>query len=296
MSVLALIVSVQTSDLSVRILSTSGQAPLPSVRRYTPSVPPPPPTDLDRWRAQVEPLPVPGNPLKVPLDVFLREAGQAAGFLLDYWEPDGPRPGLRALEGVLPKSTAADIVSLVSAVQQARAEGIVAVKPLGKDRKARVLFLIAELKAALTFLLDDGVREDADVWLEHVNRAAERIGQGRHALEARLGDYAHVADKLRGRLAAIDRAFDVGLIDEALALHAAGSRSDPRADAAQARAREARTLHHQLLRLLAERVATVRWAAARVFRHHPEILRQVTSQHARRTRQAARARKKGAPP
>ncbi|WP_438003943.1 hypothetical protein WME89_34565 [Sorangium sp. So ce321] len=49
----------------------------------------------DRWHDQAKAAAQTENPLKVPYDAALEEAGQVAGFINKHWEPTGTLPGLK---------------------------------------------------------------------------------------------------------------------------------------------------------------------------------------------------------
>jgi hypothetical protein len=113
----------------------------------------------ERW---LEPANTAGsaeNPLKVPYDITLKEAGQVAGFMIKYWEPTAGLPGLQRVKVRLPKSTGDDIVSLVHATQEAQTRLLLLVDPVVVNQGERARAVIDELESALEFLLDDGVEE-----------------------------------------------------------------------------------------------------------------------------------------
>lgn len=65
----------------------------------------------DRWLEAANAAGSAENPLKVPYDITLKEAGQVAGFMLKYWEQAAGLPGLQRVKARLPQSTGDDIIS-----------------------------------------------------------------------------------------------------------------------------------------------------------------------------------------
>ncbi|WP_437807226.1 hypothetical protein [Sorangium sp. So ce1078] len=248
-------------------------------------------THYDRWHDQAKAAAQTENPLKVPYDIALKEAGQVAGFFNKHWEPAGTLPGLRRVKARLPESTGEEIVSLVYAVQEAQTKLLLLVDPVVVDHGERARFVLDEIESALEFLLDDGVDEPADAQLTAIQEFHADIGQRSSALHQALSDYAALAESLKDRLAEVDEDFDAALITEAkeLARALAGAPAAP--PPADSDVKEATRIRNGLLRLLQEKMALVRKAGARVFQRHPEVLREVTSSYERRRRAAARRAK-----
>ena len=233
------------------------------------------------------------NPLKVPYDIALKEAGQVAGFMIKYWEPTAGLPGLQQVKARLPQSTGDDIVSLVHATQEAQTRLLLLVDPVVVDQGERARAVIDDLESALEFLLDDGVEEPADAQLAALQAFHAQSGQRSSALHQTLSDYAALAASLQARLAEVDQAFDAALIGEAKSL-AAKLAAAPAAPApAQAQVKSAVVVRTGMLALLLSKVGLVRKSAAHVFRGFPETYRQVTSTYERRKRAAARRAKEG---
>jgi hypothetical protein len=172
----------------------------------------------DRWLESATALGSADNPLKVPYDIALHEAGQVAGFMHRYWEPTAGLPGLSRVKARLPKSTGEDIVSIVHAVQEAQTRLLLLVDPVVVNLGARARFLVDELESALDFLLDDDIEEPADAQLAALQAFHAQSGQRSSALHQALSDYAALAESLQDRLASVDEAFDVAMIGEAKAL------------------------------------------------------------------------------
>jgi hypothetical protein len=246
---------------------------------------------LERWLDQAIAVRATENPLRVPYDVFLNEAGQVASFLRKYWEPTAGLPGLERVKARLPKSTGDDIVSLVHATQEQQTKLLLLVDPVVVDQGERARFLIDELESALEFLLDDDVTEEADTQLAALQAFHAQSGQRSSVLHQALSDYAALAESLQARLVEVDEAFDVAHIAEAKALGVKLAAAPAAPPPAQEAVKSAVLARNGLLTLLGGKVALVRKAAAHVFRAFPETYREVTSTYERRRRAATRRAK-----
>jgi hypothetical protein len=250
-------------------------------------------TDYDRWLTAATAAGTADNPLKVPYDIALKEAGQAAGFLSRYWEPTGALPGLSRVKARLPKSTGEEILSLVHATQEAQTRLLLLVDPVVVDLGERARFVIDEIESALEFLLDDGVEEPADAQLASLQAFHAQSGQRSSALHQALSDYAALAEPLQARLVEVDSDFDAALISEAKDLSSKLAVAPSAPAPAQAEVKSAVLVRNGMLTLLLGKVGQVRKSAAHVFRGFPETYREVTSTYERRKRAAARRAKAG---
>jgi hypothetical protein len=238
------------------------------------------------WIEQSASLPS-DNPLKVPYNVALIEAAQAAKFIDEYWEGDGERPGLERYEARLPKTTSAEIKAIVVAVQWQHTKVLLMVDPLAAESSGEASEVIDELESTIGFVLDDGVEEPADVQYEQVKQYHAQDGQSSSALAQALRDYAALAESIKDRIVAFDKGFDPALIDRARAL-ADKLALAPAAVADPSDQERERAKRNRLLALMLQKVSLVRTTAAHAFRKHPEIARKVTSAYERRRRNAAR--------
>jgi hypothetical protein len=245
----------------------------------------------NRWHDEAVAIAATENPLRVPYDIALKEAGQVASFIAKYWEPTAGLPGLSRVKARLPKSTGDDIVSLVHATQEAQTKLLLLVDPVVVDEGERARYLIDELESALEFLLDDDVTEEADAQLAALQAFHAQSGQRSSVLHQALSDYAALAESLKARLVEVDEAFDAALIAEAKALGvklaAAPAAPPPAAEAVKS----AVLARNGMLTLLSGKIAAARKAAAHVFRGFPETYREVTSTYERRRRAATRRAK-----
>ncbi len=265
---------------------------MPKAKKETPAHAPPP-TDYDAWLVSSAKVEKTDNPLNIPYDIFVAEAVLVGDFVKKYWQPEGTRPGLIRTKKRLPEATAEEIPSLVRAVQEAQTRLLLLVDPIVADLGERARFVVVELESAIEFLLDDDVEEPADAQLGKIQAFHSQNGQRSSALVQALRDYAALADELKTRLVEVDSEFDVALIEEAKTL-AAAMGEHPVVVAAPLRieATAATKVRNQLLHLLTAKVRLVRKTAARVFRHHPELIREASSAYERRRRAAARRAKK----
>lgn len=244
-----------------------------------------------RWLEPATTLGSAENPLKVPYDIALHEAGRVAGFMGRYWEPTAGLPGLSQVKARLPKSTGDDIVSIVHGLQEAQTRLLLLVDPVVVNLGERARFLVDELESALDFLLDDDVEEPADAQLAALQAFHAQSGQRSSALHQALSDYAALAESLKDRLAEVDDGFDVAMIKEARELSAKLAAAPAAQPPAQADVKSAVLVRNGMLVLLMGKVALVRKGAARVFREFPETYREVTSTYERRKRAATRRAK-----
>ena len=250
-------------------------------------------TDYDKWLPAAGKVERTDNPLRVPYDVALTEAVQLSGFVLKYWDKDekNGRPGLSRVKKRLPKSTAADMVSLVHAVQEGQTRLLLIVDPIVIDLGERAREVLDTLGAALEFVLDDDVEEPADQQLAKLKEVHADDGQRSVTLAQALGDFGALADSLRDRLVEADEEFDPKLIDEAKKLAKQLSEQPAQPKEGGKEATEATKIRNQMLHLLMARVSLVRRSAAYVFAKHPAIVREATSAYQRRQRTAARRAK-----
>ncbi len=251
-----------------------------------------PPNDLERWRDAAAAILQSDNPLKLPYEDALREAGAVAGFVEKYWAKTTERPGLSRVPKRVPQTMPEEIRSLVAGTQMAQTALLLVVDPVVATKGDRARFLVNELESHIEFLLDDDVEEPADKQLEQLQAFHADDGQRSAPLAQALRDYGTFAKSLQDRLVENDTDFNPAWIDEALALADELSRHPPPAGATTSPAGVSATkLRNQMLVLLMNRVAAVRKAAKHVFRGFPAIIQECTSTYERRRRTAARRAK-----
>lgn len=264
-------------------------------------------SEIEVWRAEAEAVPEDKARLGMPMSVLTSEAVNVAAFVREHWEPvvdpvtkEVKVPGLRQAvkkgeKGIaLKKSLEQDILSLQRATQEGQVQFLLMSRGGKSDGQAaeRGVFVLAEIKNSLEWLLDDGVQDEKDEALENVTEEHADDGDNLDDLAQALDDYGALAGANREGLAALET-FDVALIDEATKLAATLRQPEQRGDKEAARAAtEARVLRDRLATLLQQRMGRVRAAARHVYRHHPKLLREVTSSYQRTKRAAARRKQK----
>lgn len=235
--------------------------------------------------------------LNMPLYVLLGESIDVARFCEHYWKAQHDpktkkvtRPGLElAGEERLPKVIAEEIVTLQELVQKSQTAYLLAIVPPNESNE-RAEFVLEELSAAIAWVCDDGVQDEKDAKLAALIEAHREDPESEDALASELSDYLGLAIELGEELAAVE-AFDPDLIDEAKQLVLAlRERSAVRVRGKGTEASSFLSQRNQYAAILIQRMNRVRAAARYVFRHHDEIVKQVTSAYQRRRRAAARRR------
>jgi hypothetical protein len=249
------------------------------------------PTDFERWMNDAEALEATEvrNP-GIPIGTALLEAETVAHFVTTYWEPsaDGKTPGLSALGGRIKQTMTEDITSLVGACRFAQAkvlfpEGVNVMPALVVEAEK----ILADVGAAIEYLLDDDVDEPADDAFA-VAKKRKSEDATRATLVQTLVDYAHIADAIKDRLATL-AGFSMPHIDRMKELAAAiGAAGVPGSSRSETKSVDVR---NRLLTLLGRQVDAVRRAARYIFRDHPDILRKATSAYQRKRRLEAKRSK-----
>ncbi|MDI1478229.1 hypothetical protein [Polyangium sp. y55x31] len=267
-----------------------------------------PSTDFVRWSEVVRSMNVDAEALPqspVPLHVLFGEAVDVARFFEKYYKTQVGEGGVvlrRGLDSVAGRGkgkgarrigpkTGKEILSIQRAAQEAQTRYLLTVdtaKP-DEDPLERGLFLLGEIKAALTYHFDDGVTDAADAQLARVSAAHEADPRSADAVAAALADHAALAATYEKELDGFG-GFSAAYIDEAKKV-AAALREKPTRVATSEATRDALLLRNRLVALLLERIGIVRAAARFVFRDRPEIVREATSEYARKRRAEARRTK-----
>lgn len=242
-------------------------------------------TNVDKWRDAALALAADEvQAPRVPVAVMLQEAAGVALFVRRRWEADAERklPGLSLASAFVQAGIAEEIEELGEAAR------VLQTRVLFPERDALELrqklergeTVLDELSAALELVLDDGVAEPADAALD-LARQRLAADQSQAGMAQALSDFAGVAEQVKARISTLGD-FEPALIEEARQL----SRTITAAGPPQ-RGRPASPdldLRNRMLTLLDRRVDRVRAAARYVYRHHPEVARQVTSAYERRRR------------
>jgi len=227
-------------------------------------------------------------PPSQPVVNYLQEADGVAHFLEKHWRPEKDRPGLCSVAAVAPLALAGEIRELVQAGRAMQTQVLYPDDPQPKAWRTALdegRLVSAELRAALEFVLADGLGDVSDAALEAASR---REDGSPAALAQALSDYAGIAEKTLDKLCAIE-GFDPQTVTRARELAAEITAEGP--PVLRRTASTAVDLRNRLLTLLEARVATVRRAARYVFRSQPELVRQVTSEYSRKQRASHRRRR-----
>jgi hypothetical protein len=262
-------------------------------------------SDLDTWRLVANEV-ADGTAaiITLPLAVLAGESVDVARFHAKYWDPQvepgkAPLRGLSSVAkaGQIGPKTGAEILSLREAVSQAQAQYFLTFGQTGNPME-RGYFLLAEIKATLAYLLDDGVDDEKDAQLARIDAAHAADTESFDSLASALDDYGAFAEARRDELDGLG-GFDVKHLDEARAVAAElrGRRSVGGTVSEASKA--AITLRNKLIVLLTTRMSAVRAAARFVYRGQPEIIREATSEYERLRRASgkrAKAKQATTPP
>ncbi len=236
--------------------------------------------------------------LTTPLHVLLGEAVDVARFCEQHWEPlHAPpnellvRPGLKdAGSGHLERVIVEEILVLQQLVQQAQTAYLLAISPPNDASVDRARFVLDEIASSLEWLFDDGKIDERDAQLAAIVEAHKDDPDSEDALASELADYAGLANLVKKDLAKLG-AFDMSLLAEApMLVTALRERSALRSRTNNTEAGRMLEQRNRLAAVLSQRITRVRAAARYVFRHYPDIVKQVTSAYQRRRRAAARRR------
>jgi hypothetical protein len=200
-----------------------------------------------------------------------------------------------ASASTLDEHTGHELLELVMAIGAVNAEYNFAKESFGESPMVRAKEVKREIRAALEFTFDDGKHTLADKQLQKVSDAHRR-SRGHAEMAVALEAFAALAAEHKQELKRVID-FDVAMIDEAIGL----------AGALRVRSAETRhagtfsgsddliALRNTLLNLLGERMQRIRRAGRYLFRDHPDITRQFTSEYQRTRRRESRRKKGGEP-
>jgi len=250
---------------------------------------------LKKWTPAAYEIADPLQNLPAPFPVLVGEAIDVARFCEAHWEPqvDGKGkevvPGLVSAvrPGLFEPGIGQDILELQEAAQAANTAYLMTSQRGTAAPMDRARFVLGELRAVLTFLMDDDEDDIDDERLANL-AATYDSAASQDAIASALDDYAGFAEYHRDAIDGLG-GFEAALIEEARTL------------ARQLRERSAQLLvglppgenkrtlelRNRLATLLYDRMSRVRSVARFVFRQHPELVRKATSAYQRRRRTAA---------
>ena len=293
----------QQKRAAARAARKQQNAPPPAA---TPSGRPPPvaaepraPTDAvrERWRAEALALAPEEVTFGPSVRVLLDEAPRAARFVERYWEPTVEPgtgavrvPGLKGTSRHLTRAVGGEIVELHGLTQEAHGRWLLASGDAARDAVTRGRFVLDEMQATLQFVADEGGQGDLAAQLARVKESHAQDGESREDLASSLHDWSVLAGAYADALDGVG-GFDRALIGEAQGLSTALRALPGAQQEAATDAREKIDLRNRYAALLFARVSTVRSVARFVFRHHPQVAREVTSAWERARRAASRKKK-----
>jgi hypothetical protein len=251
---------------------------------------------LDKWKAAAYEVKEPLERLPSPLHVMTGEAVEVGWFCREYWQPELDdkgielRPGLVTAHrpGLFEPEIADEVLELQLALQAANGEYLLASQRAPDATMDRARTVLGEVKAILTFMVDD---ETDDIEDERLSRLAAQYedAASQDAVASALDDYATFAELHKDRIDGLG-GFDLSLIDEArrLAKELREVSAKKVVGTPPGAHRAALDLRNRVATLLHDRVRKVRAVSRYVFRQQPDLVRRVTSDYQRRRRTNAR--------
>jgi hypothetical protein len=254
---------------------------------------------LEKWYKIARSAGLPADRLQLPFHVLAGEALDVARFCQRNWEPDVNddgkllRLGLKSAvgNGTFPATTVEDLLELASALQTAQSRYKVAVAAAPGPLMATARSILDDIRATLTWCLDDGKTDRSDAQLAELNTTHANI-TSHDAMAAALIDFALLAELHEKEIAGLG-GFEGGLIEAARSI---GTKlreqsAGPTGTEPLPGERQAYDLRNRIGKLLFDRMQRTRAAAKFVFRKEPQLVREVTSAYERRTRLARLHRK-----
>lgn len=240
-------------------------------------------------------------PPTVAITTLLGEAVVVAGLYGRYWAARKTRrgavlPGFADLAETseLAPETGREILELVVSAGAAHAEYLAASERAPESPMKRAAVVLAELKAAFEFAFDGPAFATARASLVKLAKQYPRP-KSQDDMALALEGFAGLGRQQRTRLQKVT-GFDTTLIDEAatLALKLRERSGDNLLTKRHHESSDVQALRNRLLNGLYERLSQIRRAARYLFREHPHIVRQFTSEPNRvRQRRFREATKRG---
>lgn len=249
-------------------------------------------TIVKRWTDRTATLSDEGPHL--PVDALLGEAMDVAEFIETNFHEQSSKgivtPGLAAYvkdEGFTAEtSTELRELQLAAGTIESRYQNLVQKEEGTTIEEAEAL--IRELRAALSFVLEDGDHPAGEEQLERL-REKEAENRSQDGVALVLDNYRELAREYATELSAVPD-YDVGLVDKAIAV-AQGLRqrsADALSGNTARQQRELLSLRNRFLTAIAERLKESRRVIRYVFRDHPDLVKKATSRYARTSKRRAR--------
>ncbi len=227
---------------------------------------------------------------RIPLKTLQVEVLQVARLIENNWKTKRVQGKVRhglesvAASGALSEATPSEIRELQLAVSEAQARYDQVLKDSSNAPLDQADVAISELKAGLSFLLEDGKHEDGAAQLAQL-REVHASTDSMESIAMALEGYAELAERFKTELGAL-ALFPLEIIDHSLQIardlrersigHKTGSLVSDQ--------REAIALRNRLLGAMMERVSSARRAIRYVFRDEPELLKEAGSDYQRAVR------------
>ena len=249
-------------------------------------------TIVKRWTDRTATLSDEGP--RLPVDALLGEAMDVAEFIETNFHEQSSKgivtPGLAAYvkdEGFTAEtSTELRELQLAAGTIESRYQNLVEKEEGTTIEEAEAL--IRELRAALSFVLEDGEHPAGEEQLERL-REKEAENRSQDGVALVLDNYRELAREYATELSAVPD-YDAGLVDKAIAV-AQGLRqrsADALSGNTAREQRELLSLRNRLLTAIADRLKESRRVIRYVFRDHPDLVKKATSHYARTSKRRAR--------
>lgn len=247
---------------------------------------------VDRWAEKVE-LQEEQLP-KVPLDALLGEATDLAAVVNKYFETqvvDGKKVGLDsvAAQSGVTAETADEIWELQAAISEVKSRYVSLAKE-SDETVVRADDLLSELRATLSFLLEDGNHPEGETQLAQLREEFDEV-YSHDAVALALEAYSELASQHKDAFEEMG-IVDAAIIDEALQVaDRLRQRSADRLVGNSADDRKAlMQLRNRLIGALQDKMANARRTIRFVFRGHPDIVEKAASRYFRDAKRKSRAK------
>lgn len=236
---------------------------------------------------------------RVPVRVLVDESWVVADVIEDHFKTatKGGKTvlGLETLvsSGQLSENSAAELREFGIAIRKVQSDYDALLEAHSKSPVERGEHIASELRAALSFLLEDGDQPDEEEVLDRLRDKYE-ANSSQSVLAASLEGFAALGMRHKEALSAL-MSFDEALLDEAVQVAAALRQhmADRISGDTATKQKELLSLRNRLITGLTSRLRNARRAVRYVFRDYPDIARKVGSEYERNRR--ARQRQNRAP-
>lgn len=246
---------------------------------------------VSKWAAATEAMAeqVP----RLPLDALLGEATDLVALLEKHFETKviaGEKVGLDAVaaQSGVTSETATEIWELAIAISEVKGRYVSEAKK-SDDTIVRADELLSELRAVLSFLLEDGNHPEGATQVAQLRE--EYDGAHAHdALALALEGFSQLASQNEAAIKALG-IVDTGIINEALRVaDALRRRSADRLVGADDNREEMMKLRNRLVAALQDRMNNARRTIRFVFRGHPDIVEKAGSRYFRDAKRKSRSK------